>query len=60
MHAQWKQHGGKVTHLSPLVSYAMTFMAAVMHEKYSLVNTIIFYVIAYLKQKINNKLTNAQ
>lgn len=38
----------------------MTFLAAVIHEIYELVNKIIFYVIVHFKQEINNKLTNAQ
>lgn len=48
-------HSGNVIHLSPLGSNTITLLVAIIHYKYSLVNKIIFYVIAYFKQEINNK-----
>lgn len=46
---------GNVIHLSPWGSNTMTLLVSVKHDKYTLVNEIIYYIIAYFKQEINNK-----
>lgn len=44
-------HSGNVIHLSPLGSNTITLLAGVTHDKYGLFNKIVFYIIAYFKQK---------